>query len=669
MRVKTFAGYGRFIGKVFGAACLGGVLAAAGEYILGVIWGRVAFWGSPRLFFQIMVGAEALWAALVSGVVFAAGVTLYYFATIRRGRAGLASPPLLVAVITLTGVPFFRFLATADFVRFYYKPNAMIIAVFFLGLTVWFCAAGTIYVLVDKARRRLAAGNRFTVNFLRVLTLGLLVPFIAAEVWAVARPRGIPSRRPDIYLVVMDAFRADRLSYYGASRYRTPTLEMYGVDAVVFKEAYTVSSWTKPAVASMFTATYPGTHGIDAGYRPLPDEAVTLADVLHEGGYRTISVSANPNVTRPAGMDQGFDIMDDTNEGPVFNGAGPAVSCLRPFLAFVGARPWLGPLFISSNDGININARLKFWAHFTRGRPAFFYIHYMEPHIPNLPRPEYSFEYQPYLDNIGPERLARLASGPFYWHEVLKDPTFVPDYNENEVALARALYDADIRRMDVVIEDLLENIIDRPGRDAEAIVVITADHGEEFLEHRRWLHGAGLHHEVARVPLIIKAPGCKPRVVEGPVNLIDIPPTLVSFAGLRTPEGWEGLDLQPYIMSDSELPRRELLLEGVHKILLPSDEGGTDPGIELDALVAGDYYYLRDRNANVEYLYDRRHDRWQKKNLAAGAYREEMAGVLEGSRDDMARFKNRVATKAFGQYEITLPPRLKKQLKAFGYVR
>jgi arylsulfatase A-like enzyme len=670
MRVETFAGYGRFIGKIFGAACLGGVLAAAGEYILGAVLARGGFWGSPRPVYQLMVGAEALWAAVASGLVFAVGGSVYYLATIRRGGARLTSPPLLIGIIALTGALFFRFLATFDFVRFYYKPNAVIITVFVLAVAVWFCAAGGVYLLANTIRLRWAARSHFTVSFLRGLTLGLLIPFIVAEVWAVARAREVSSsRRPDIYLVVMDAFRADRLSYYGASRYRAPTLEMYGVDAVVFKEAFTVSSWTKPAVASIFTAMYPGAHGVDASYRPLPDEAVTLASVLREGGYGTISVSANPNVTRPARMGEGFDIMDDTNQGPVFNAAGPPISCLRPFLAFVGARPLLGPLFISSNDGINLNARLKFWAHFARGRPAFFYIHYMEPHLPNLPRPEYSFEYQPYLANVGPERLALLASGPFYWHEVLKDPAFSPDYNENEVALARALYDADIRRMDVVIEDLLENIVNRPGRDAEAVIVITADHGEEFLEHGRWLHGAGLHHEVARVPLIVKAPGCKPRVAEGPVNLVDIPPTLVSFAGFDIPPGWGGLDLRPYIMSDSELPRRELLLEGVHKILMPSEEEGGDSSIDLNALVAGDYYYLRDENAGVEYFYDRRSDRWQKNNLAGGALGDGVVGVLEENRDAMSRFKGRVEEKAFGQDEITLTPRLKRQLKAFGYVR
>ena len=467
MRVEALKGYGRFTGQVFTAGCLGGLLAAAGELILGAGLGRGAFWGRPRLFFQILFGAEALWAAAVSGLVFAAGCSIYYFWAARRGRVRLSSPPLLIVIIALLGAPFFYFLATVDFVRFYGKPNVVIVAVFLLTVTVWFCAAWGIYGLVNRIRRRSSAGGPLPANFLRLLTLGLLTPFIFAEAWAIWQGRKPPPRRPDIYLVVMDAFRVDRLSYYGAERYLAPTLESFGAKAVVFKEAFTVSSWTKPAVASIFTATYPGTHGVNARFFPLPDDAVTLAEVLREGGYRTICASANLTVTRQARMADGFDIMDDVSQGPVFNGAGPPISCMRPFIAFVWMRPFLGPLLNTTNDGININARLKFWTRFARGRPAFFCIHYMEPHIPNLPRPEYLYEYQPYLAKVDPARLVRIASGPYFWHDVLKDPTFLPEFNEDELALARALYDADIRRMDVVIEGLLENIVNRPGRDSE----------------------------------------------------------------------------------------------------------------------------------------------------------------------------------------------------------
>jgi arylsulfatase A-like enzyme len=669
MGVKALQGYGRFTGQVLGAACLGGVLAAAGELILGAALGRGALWGPPRLFFQVLFSCEALWAAAVSGLVFAAGCSIYYFRAARRGRVRLNSPALLIAVIALSGVPFFYLLATVDFTWFYYKPNAVILAVFLLTVAAWFCAGWGVYGLLNKIRRRSSAGGPLPVNFLRLLTLGLLTPFIVAEAWAIWREREPPPGRPDIYLVVMDAFRADRLSYYGGERYLAPTLEMFGVEAVVFKEAFTVSSWTKPVVVSIFTATYPGTHAVDANFLPLPDDAVTLAETLREGGYRTICVSANPHVTRPARMGDGFDIMDDIRQGPVFNGAGPPASCARPSIALLWMRPFLGPLLNATNDGLSINARLKFWNRFARGRPAFYYVHYMEPHIPNLPGPEYLYEYQAYLTKVDQARRLEIAAGAFFWYDVLKDPAFVPDFNDDELGLARALYDAEIRRMDVVVEDLLENVVTRSGSDPEPVIVITADHGEEFLEHGRWLHGAGLHHEVARVPFIIKAPGCKPGVVGGPVNVVDIPPTLVSFAGLERPRDWEGLDLSPYIKSGSEVPPRELLLEGIHTIRMPSDEEGGESSIELNALVAGDYYYLKDENAGVEYLYDRRHDRWQKNNLASDAAFTEAGGVLAECRDALARAKSRVKERRFAQGEILLLPAFKKELRTLGYVR
>jgi arylsulfatase A-like enzyme len=441
------------------------------------------------------------------------------------------------------------------------------------------------------------------------------------------------------------------------------------VGATVFTEAYGVSSWTKPSVASLFTGVYPGAHGVTGNIYPLPDEAVTLAEVMRDGGYRTICVSANPNVTRSGHMDAGFDIMDDVMHGPVFNAVGPPTSCMRPLLGFVALRPLLGPLFVLSTDGVKVNARLAFWSRFVGDRPVFYYVHYMEPHIPNLPRPEYYYEYQPYMVKVDPARLETVASGPFYWDEFLKDPDFKVPLTPDEVALAKALYDADIRRMDVVIEGLLENIVGGSDGEAESIVVITADHGEEFLEHRRWMHGAGMHHEVARIPLIVKAPDGRPGRVDGLVNLLDIPVTLASYAGLDAPAAWEGLDLRPFIAAGGELPRRELLLEGLHTILPPSEADGLNADIELNGLVSGDYYYLRDENAGVEYLYNRRRDRWERENLAAGGPGEEAAAILTRSRDAVDRSKAEVAESAFGREEMELTPALKRQLKSIGYLK
>ena len=660
--------YVRFVGRVAVAGALGGVLAGAGEYVLGAVLGRGSFWGEPRWIYQLSLAGECLWLAVIGGLAFGLTASAYYWLFPRRRAAALASPSRLAVLTAVLGIPAFYYLATVDVTWFLNKPRVIIVAVFAAVVAAWFGGVWGLYVLLGKVRRlRLSA--RTPVYVMRVLALGLLIPFIVAEGWALWRARVPAPRRPDIYLVVMDAFRADRLSFYGAERELAPAWEGFGREAVVFRDAFTVTTWTKPAVASIFTAAYPGAHGTNARFFGLPAEAVTLAEVLRRGGYRTIAVSANPNVSRDAGMAAGFDVMDYTAKGPVLYGAGPPVSWARPFRVFLWTRRFWGPLWKTTLDGTEMNRRVEFYRRAAGDRPTFFYVHYMETHTPNPPRREYMDELAPYLAKVSKRRAAYIAAGPFFWHEVLQDPTFVPDFTPDEVALAKALYDADVRRADVVIQDFLANVVGASTSERGAVVVLTSDHGEEFLEHGRWLHGAGLHHEVARVPLMVRAPDCRPAILEGPVNLVDLPPTLASFAGCAVPEGWDGLDLGPYLRGGADLPERELLLEGLHVMLAPPLEEGVRSGIELNALVDGGYFYLKDENADTEFLYDRGTDRWQEDNLAREASTPEAAGLLTRERGVMARARKAVAEKAFAQDEVHLSPALEHQLKAIGYVR
>jgi len=651
---------------------LGGILAGAGEYVFGAALGRGAFWGTPRRVFQLLFGAEVLWVAAISALVFTAACSLYYFRAARRGSVGLVSPATFITLVAAFGAAAFYLLATVDIGWFYGKPRVAVVAVFLLTIAAWFCAAWVVYTLINKIGSRSAAARRLPVVVLRLLTLGLLAPFVVADVWALWHARGAPPR-PDIYLVVMDAFRADRLSCYGAQRRLAPNLEEFAADAAVFREAFTVSTWTKPAVASIFMAAYPGTHGVNARFLGLPAGARTLAEVLRNEGYTTVCVSANPHVNRPARTADGFDVVDGTADGPILAAAGPPVSCARLFRVFPWMRPHLGPLWKSTKDGVEMNGRVRFWGRLAARRPKFFYIHYMEPHTPNPPRPEYLAELRPYLAKVERRRADRIAYPPFFWYDVLQDPTFIPDFKEDELALAKALYDADIRRMDVVIGDLLDEVLPGPGGKREPVIIITADHGEEFLEHGRWLHGAGLHYEVARIPLLVRVPGCRAAALEGPVNLIDVPPTLVSLAGGDLPRDWEGLDLTPYVKTGSDLPRRELFLEGILEILAPPLEEGENAGIELNGLVAGGYYYLRDENGEAEYLYDRGRDRRQKDNLASDGNPDgkpyDAEEVLSRCRDALARWKRRVRKSAFAREEVRLTPELERQLKTLGYIR
>jgi arylsulfatase A-like enzyme len=659
--------YWRFIGPVVGAACLTGVLAAAGEYVLGAVAVRGSFWGQPRLFYQLLLGAEAAWLVLAAAVTFGVGGSLWYLLAGRRRRGRLAAPARLVLIGALLGIPVFRWLATLDIGIFYGRPKITVVAVFLGLVAAWFGGTWGLYALAGKVKARLGLRRKLSPVILRVLVLAVMLPFVVAEGWALWQARTPSPRKPDIFVVIMDAFRADRLKFYGGDRHLAPTLERFGDEAVVFRESFTVTSWTKPAVASVFTGAYPGAHGVNARFYGLPEGAVTLAQVLREEGYRTIGVSANPNVTRYAGMGAGFDILDSTGDGPIFNAAGPPLSCARPLRVFLWMRPYLGPLWKTTADGVEMNRRAEFYRRICGDRPTFVYMHYMETHTPNPRRPEYRDEIDPYWNKVDPARARFIANGPFFWFDVLDDPSFVPNFTEDELALAKALYDTEVRRMDVVIDDFLGTLAAPSGDDAGALVVITADHGEEFLEHGRWLHGVSLHHEVARVPLMIRMPECRPAVLAGPVNLVDVPRTVVSFAGAGAPEAWDGMDLGPYVREGRDVPRRELPLESIHD-LLAGEDAGPESGVELSALVNEGYYYLHDENADREYLYDRQNDFWQKDNLAA-APSAETETLLTGRRDALAAQKRKIEEKAFAQGELKLPPELERQLRTLGYVR
>ncbi len=668
MATERVKNYGRFMGEVAGTSCVAGILAAAGEYALGAALGDGRFWGPPRYFYQILLGVEALWVAFLAGAFFAAAATAYFWWASRRGTVRLASPALFTLMAALGGAGAARFWATVDHTAFHgpgFETKLIIAGVFLGAAAAWVILAAGVYRLLKKAPRPPVAKSSITVAVLRLFVLALLLPFVAVELaglWQLQKPRPY---KPDVYFLVMDAFRADRLEPYGATRRLAPTVEKFADEAVLFKEAYTVSSWTKPAMATVLTSTLPGTHGVTARFTGLPEDALTLSEYLRKTGYRTLAISANPNINRMAGMGDGFDVMDNACGGSILEAAGPPTSVARLLTKYNVSPGVFGALWRPTREGMDLNRRLEVWMRFTRGPARFVYVHYWEPHTPNPPRPEYMAELKPFLDRVEPARAREIAEGRYFFQELIRDPTFKPDYDDDEIALAKALYDAEIRRMDVVIEDALANVIPAFGGEIEPIIIIAADHGEEFMEHGRWLHGASLHREVAEIPLMIKAPGYPAAAVDGPVTLNDFAPTLVSLVGGSIPAEWEGWDLKPFMPGDRDVPPRDLLLEGIQDFYV-ADLKPPQRSIELDALVAGGYYFLKDENTGREFFYSREADPLQLDNLVGEP--GGVGGLLAERRDLTARLKAEARARALTPSRGHVPPRLEKSLRALGYV-
>ncbi len=361
--------------------------------------------------------------------------------------------------------------------------------------------------------------------------------------------------RPNVLLICIDALRADRLGAYGARNGPTPALDSLAGRAVVFKRAYSVASWTKPAVPSLLTGLYPAQHGVmesaSRGSDLLPERVETLAEQLGQDGYRTAAFVENEHLRKRYGrLDQGFEYYAEE--------AGNAPSLAHRFLN------WL-----TRTDG---------------SEPFFAYLHFLDPHWPYTPDDASS---QLGLDPELRFKQDLWALRAEHWwllrERVAAGKLSLPD---QDVEALRELYDGEVFATDSVIGRLLE-WLDADGVFKDTLVIVTSDHGEGFLEHGRLDHGYGLYEELLRVPLIMRFPGDRfaGSEVGGLVQIVDVVPTVLDYLGLSAHSAVFGRSLLRAIKKGSTAPDRKLLAQERH--------GKTS----YLALYEGRYKYVRTRNA------------------------------------------------------------------------
>lgn len=305
---------------------------------------------------------------------------------------------------------------------------------------------------------------------------------------------------------MLDTLRPDHLALHGYPLPTAPYLSSLAERSAVFENAFSTSSCTAPAVASMFTGLYPTRHGVyevlfahrrlrrtaaSLGkavfpYRlnVLPTELATLPERLHELGYETFGFSSNPNVDQPMGFDRGFD-------------------------HFHYAWEW------ADAPELLAGVRTK-ESELRMARPRFVYVHFMDPHAPYESRDGWLLE-----SKADKSRLQRT--------------------------LIR--YDSEIGFLDHHLELLLELLDLRP----ETLLVIASDHGEELGERGGFGHEYGLHAELNNVLLMIHGPGLdiRPGIVDVNASLIDIVPTVMEAVGAPLDEEVDGSSLLPLVQGEA----------------------------------------------------------------------------------------------------------------------
>jgi arylsulfatase A-like enzyme len=352
-----------------------------------------------------------------------------------------------------------------------------------------------------------------------LLALVTLVGPSLAYRWHVASlPAAAPSS-PNVLLVVWDTVRARNLSLYGYGRPTTPNLEKWAQSSVVFDRANSTSPWTLPSHASMLTGRLP--HELSADWEEALDrQHRTLAEALSERGYVTAGFVGNTYYCGyELGLARGFARYDDYVVTP--QEVLISSSLLRVAANRNDVRRLIGYYDnIPRQNASAITERFLAW-QLTATRPFFAFVNFFDAHEVYLPPAPFAgvFGHGPPHDS--PQLMQDVRRS--FRRNWAKRPAEEIEGEINMYDAAIAYLDAELNRLLVALE--ARGVLDN------TIVIVTADHGEQFGEHGLFLHANSLYQPLLHVPLVIRFPPRVPmgRRVEARVTLRDLPATVMDL--------------------------------------------------------------------------------------------------------------------------------------------
>ncbi|MBK7760244.1 MAG: sulfatase-like hydrolase/transferase [Deltaproteobacteria bacterium] len=336
----------------------------------------------------------------------------------------------------------------------------------------------------------------------------------------IATPAAGLTRGPDVVVIVLDTFRADRLAAYGGDPDLAPNLNKFAETATVFTAMRATGSWTLPSHGSLFTGEFPMEHGghgspADAATKAyaLSTDVPTLAERLTEAGWGTVGIAANRAFLDSIwGLARGFELWmcEGLSAG---HELGYAQGDRITGLAQAALTRWNKP-------------------EAPAPRPLFLFLNYMDTHTPWVPREGYTAH---------PERIdAQFLPGARLWPQAKKGR-----WNRSRIAILsnkrdatkaeretwEEAYNAEVRFVDAQVGALLDSLPSL-GVGPEDYVILLSDHGEFLGEHRLLEHSKDLYDEVLRVPLMVRGPGFSPGLNPSPIQTHDVPELILAALGL-----------------------------------------------------------------------------------------------------------------------------------------
>lgn len=434
-----------------------------------------------------------------------------------------------------------------------------ILSIIFIGSAAGLVAVVSIKKLQDLCRTRLAPIGwlHVALGFTALLLLWSSHVHFFHDYARAGKPYH-GEKSPDIYLITIDALRADDLSLYGYSRPTTPNLARFAQRASTFDYFFANSNFTTPTTTSIETGQLPWSHRLFqvGGFPRVRAQGETLAELLEERGYYTAMITSN-YLASPV-HHRTLKSYDAVEYAAPTDGSGPWLQATN--LVGSNAQYTLFASLLQRMGGIRFYLDALIWGNkypypaepvFERARsliqrpdiaqPRFIWTHIFPPHDPYLSPPPFRSRF---LDS---SKLSRSADFIGFRNTTLPPGVAVSDL--------QARYDEMILYADQMVGDYLD-WLEQTGRFDQSIVIVTADHGDSF-EHNWLLHsGPNLYNGLIHIPLLIHVPGQEQslRIAE-PAQQADLLPTVLDLIGGSAPAWTDGISLKP-ALEGHKLPER-----------------------------------------------------------------------------------------------------------------
>jgi arylsulfatase A-like enzyme/Tfp pilus assembly protein PilF len=305
----------------------------------------------------------------------------------------------------------------------------------------------------------------------------------------------------NLLVITLDTTRADSIGAYGNRDASTPHIDRLAENGIMFRNCYSPVPLTLPAHCSLFTGRYPMAHKVrNNGTYYLPEAETTMAEILKKNGFRTFAFIASFTLLAKFGLGQGFEFYDET------------FSQQQTIINYRDEIP-----------GAEISKKFATWLEQNRAKKFFTWLHFFDPHSP--------YQLHSEVDN---------------------------KFSRSE----RLKYEGEISYVDMQVGKIIRLLAAKKILD-RTVIVIVADHGEAFGEHKEFGHGIFCYEESLKVPLIIYNPVlfAKSRKIDSRVNLVDVLPSILHYLAIKCPEGVQGKSFHNLIAGEKEKRQRNMYFE------------------------------------------------------------------------------------------------------------